>query len=61
MLVCKAALFCARKVRSPQVATPSGCSPGRNALVYKLRSPDTAVLDLYAALSKHHTGSIDPR
>lgn len=32
----------------------SDCSTARTALVYKLRAPDTAVLDLYAALSKHH-------
>ncbi|KAL0046452.1 hypothetical protein WJX82_000928 [Trebouxia sp. C0006] len=42
------------------VATPGG-PLACNALVYKLRSPDTAVLDMYAALSKHHTGKIDPR
>jgi len=60
MLVCNAALFCARKACSLQVATPGG-SLGCNALVYKLRSPDAAVLDLYAALSRHHTGKIDPR
>ena len=36
------------------VGAPGGCSTARNALVYKLRAPDTAVLDLYAAFSKHN-------
>ena len=58
--MCNAALFYAGTACSLQVATPGG-SLGRNALVYKLRSPDAAVLDLYAALSGHHTGKIDPR
>ena len=36
------------------VGGAGGCSTARNALVYKLRAPDTAILDFYAALSKHH-------
>ena len=36
------------------VGAPSGFPTARHALVYKLRACDTAVLDLYAALSKHY-------
>ena len=40
---------------------PGGCPTPRNALAYKLRAPDLAVLDFYAALSKRHKSGIDPR
>ena len=43
------------------VAAPGGCPTARTALVYKLRAPDTAVLGLYAALSKHYQHAISPR
>ena len=43
------------------IGGPDGCTTARNALVYKLRSPATAVLDLYAALSKHHQHALNER
>ncbi|KAL3135555.1 hypothetical protein ABBQ38_006033 [Trebouxia sp. C0009 RCD-2024] len=43
------------------VGAPGGCPTPRNALVYKLRAPETAVLDLYTALNQHHQHAIPPR
>lgn len=37
------------------------CSTARTALVYKLRASEDAVLDLRAAISKHHKTGMDPR
>ncbi len=44
-----------------QVMGPGDCPTPRNALAYKLRAPDLAVLDFYAALSKTHKSGIEPR
>ncbi|KAL3158725.1 hypothetical protein ABBQ32_011459 [Trebouxia sp. C0010 RCD-2024] len=35
------------------VGAPGGCPTPRNALVYKLRAPETAVLNMYNSLSRH--------
>ncbi len=43
------------------VGVPGGCPTPRNALVYKLRAPETAVLDFYTALSQRHQHAILPR
>ncbi len=44
-----------------QVMGHGGCQTARTALVYKLRASEDAVLDLHAAISKHHNTGIDPR
>ena len=44
-----------------QVMPPHGASSERNALVYKLRSPDSAVLNSYARLKRQHADSIPAR
>ena len=44
-----------------QVMGHGGCLTARTALVYKLRASEDAVLDLHAAISKHHESDIDPR
>ncbi len=44
-----------------QVMGHGGCLTARTALVYKLRASEDAVLDLHAAISKHHKTGIDPR
>ena len=38
-----------------------GCLTAGTALAYKLRASEDAVLDLHAAISKHHESGIDPR
>lgn len=35
------------------VGAPGGCPAPRNALVYKLRARETAVLNMYSSLSQH--------
>ncbi len=44
-----------------QVMGPGGCPTPHNALAYKLRAPDLAVLDFYATLSMKHKSGIEPR
>ena len=44
-----------------QVVPLHGASSARNALIYKLRSPDSAVLDPYAHLKLRHADSIPVR
>ena len=37
-----------------QVMGNGGCCTARNVLAYKLRAADSAVIDTYSAISKHH-------
>ena len=55
--VCRHPLLLSHNIACLQVMDKPECALGRNAVAYKLRAPDAAVLDMYGAFDlyrQHH-------